>query len=275
MNGHLSVLGVHVPRAKLRASIHRVDPINTALRRSIVVRRRVYHVSGPNAVWHIDGNHKLIRWTEDMVIHGGVDGYSRTIVYLKCAQNNQADTVMVAAVDEYGLPECVRSDLGGENVEVWRFMIEQHSSESSVITGSSTHNERIERLWRDVTRSVGSYVYATFQELELNGHLDVLNEVDMFCLHYTYIPRLNHFLKVFTECWNNHSLSSEHNQRSPLLPLWRLWPLKTAMSGKRQKVDGVGQQCQPVKVAPKSKEPTLWHTGEISLITTSTKAYIQ
>ena len=213
MNGHLSALGIHVPRARLRASIHRVDPINTALRRSIVVRRRVYHVSGPNAVWHIDGNHQLIIWR--MVIHGSVDGYSQTIVYLKCAQNNRADTVMVAfneAVDEYGLPERVRSDLGGENVEVWRFMIEQHSSESSVITGSSTHNERIERLWRDVTRSVGSYFYATFQELELNGHLDVLNEIDMFCLHYTYIPRLNHFLKVFTECWNNHSLSSEHNQ---------------------------------------------------------------
>ena len=31
-----------------------------------------------------------------MAIHGGVDGYSRTIVYLKCAQNNRADTVMVA-----------------------------------------------------------------------------------------------------------------------------------------------------------------------------------
>ena len=95
MNGHLSALGIHVPRARLRASIHWVDPINTALKISI-------------------------------------------------------------AVDEYGLPERVWSDLGGENVEVWRFMIEQHSSESSVITGSSTHNERIERLWRDVTRSVGS-----------------------------------------------------------------------------------------------------------------------
>ena len=30
MIGHLSALGVHVPRAKLSASIHRVDSINTA-----------------------------------------------------------------------------------------------------------------------------------------------------------------------------------------------------------------------------------------------------
>ena len=58
MIGHLAHCSVIVPRA----SIHRVDPENTALRRSIAVRRRVYHASGPNAVWHIDGNHKLIRW---------------------------------------------------------------------------------------------------------------------------------------------------------------------------------------------------------------------
>ena len=61
MIGHLAHRGVIVSRARLRASIHRVDPDNTALRRSIVVRR-VYHASGPNAVWHIDGNHKLTMW---------------------------------------------------------------------------------------------------------------------------------------------------------------------------------------------------------------------
>ena len=39
---------------------------------------------------------------------------------------------------------------GGENVDVWRCMIEAHSTEIAVITGSSVHNERIERLRRDV-----------------------------------------------------------------------------------------------------------------------------
>ena len=71
MSGHLVHRGVIVPRARLRASIHRVDPDNTALGRSIVVRRRVYHASGPNTVWNIDGNHKLMRWR--IVIHGGID----------------------------------------------------------------------------------------------------------------------------------------------------------------------------------------------------------
>ena len=57
------------------------------------------------------------------------------------------------AVETHGLPNRIRSDLGGENVDVWRYiMIEQHSNADSVITGASTHNQRIERLWRDVYR---------------------------------------------------------------------------------------------------------------------------
>lgn len=212
MAGHLVRHGIMVPRARMRASIHRVDPVNTAIRRSVTVRRRVYHVEGPNAVWHIDGNHKLIRWR--FVIHGGIDGYSRTIVYLHCSDNNRASTVLssfTGAVALHGLPSKVRSDLGGENVDVWRFMVEQHSTTSAVITGSSTHNERIERLWRDVFRCVGILFYETFRKLEDDQQLDCLNEVDLFCLHYVFLPRINAALKSFTESWNNHSISTAGN----------------------------------------------------------------
>ncbi len=50
------------------------------------------------------------------------------------------------SVNDYGLPDQVRSDLGGENTDVWLYMIEQKQSESAVLVGSSTHNQRIERL---------------------------------------------------------------------------------------------------------------------------------
>ncbi len=45
MIGYLARSSVRVPRSRLRASIHRVDPINTAIRRSIAIRRRRYHTS--------------------------------------------------------------------------------------------------------------------------------------------------------------------------------------------------------------------------------------
>ena len=76
--GHLVALGIIVPRSRLRASIHRIDPVNTELRRRVTVRRRVYFAQGPNSVWHIDGHHKLIRWR--FVTHGGIDGYPHTVL---------------------------------------------------------------------------------------------------------------------------------------------------------------------------------------------------
>ncbi len=54
MIGHLASHNIHIPRTRIRASIHRIDPEGTAMRRSLAVRRRVYHAEGPNYVWHID-----------------------------------------------------------------------------------------------------------------------------------------------------------------------------------------------------------------------------
>ena len=119
--------------------------------------------------------------------------------FLRCSDNNRASTVLSSftdAVQVHGLPSRLRTDLGGENVEVWRYMVEQHANSASVITGSSTHNERIERLWRDVHRCVGVVFADTFRELEADGNLDCLNEVDLYCLHFVFLPRINSALNT-------------------------------------------------------------------------------
>ena len=78
-------------------------------------------------------------------MHSAVDGFSRVIPYIVCADNNCASTVNSAfktGVALFGLPEKVRSDHGGENIEVWRYMLEAHNNDiRCVVTGSSTHNE--------------------------------------------------------------------------------------------------------------------------------------
>ena len=90
MRGHLLSQGIRVSRQALRDAIHHVDHGNTVARRRSVVRRHVYSVAHPNYLWHVDGHHKLIHWR--LVVHAAIDGFSRTITYIECADNNQAET---------------------------------------------------------------------------------------------------------------------------------------------------------------------------------------
>ena len=81
-----------------------------------------------------------------------------------------------------------------------------------MITGSSVHNQRVERLWRDTYRCVLSVFYQIFYHLEDNGILDPASELDLFCLHFVYMQKINDALKTFMTGWNNHALTSENNK---------------------------------------------------------------
>ncbi len=163
MWGRLRSLGLYVTRQRVYESLCRVYSLGVACRRSRTISRRVYSVPCSNSLWHIDGLHCLIRWK--VVIHGGIDGYSRRIVYLRASDNNRAETVLDLfrqAVEKYGWPSRVRSDKGGENVDVARAMIfSRGPGRRSHLTGSSVHNQRIERLWRDTFRCVGQLLLCT------------------------------------------------------------------------------------------------------------------
>ena len=213
VQGEMEDKGVHVQTQRVRAALHRVDGLNVRTRLSHVVQRRRYRVPGPNSLWHVDGNHKLIRWK--FVVHGGIDGFSRLCVYLGCATNNRAATVrdlFYVATSEFGWPSRVRSDHGMENVEVARAMINRRGTgRGSHITGNSVHNQRIERLWRDYFRCVGSLYYTLFYFMEDTGILTPDNDIDLFCLHVVYTPLINKALEIFKGSWNNHKLSSEGN----------------------------------------------------------------
>ncbi|KAI9517035.1 hypothetical protein NQZ68_020849 [Dissostichus eleginoides] len=207
-----------IQRRRVRDSMRRIDPEAAALRAmSQRLHRRAYRVAGPNSLWHLDGNHKLIRWR--IVIHGGIDGYSRLVVFLRASDNNRSTTVMASfmdAVAKYGVPSRVRTDHGGENNSVCLMMnIFRGSHRGSALRGRSTHNQRIERLWGDLWRGVSNVYYDLFNFLENEGIIDIDNEMHMWALHYVYLPRINHDLQGFLDQWNNHGLRTERHQ-SPI-----------------------------------------------------------
>ncbi len=221
VTGGLRARGILVQRWRIRNRLKLLDPVGRAIRKHKSIIRRVYNVSGANHLWHIDSNHKLIG--HRFVIHGCVDGFSRTVIYLKCANNNLAATALgyfLEGTAQFGLPMRVRGDRGVENVDIARYMIHNRGlNEGRFIVGRSVHNTRIERLWADVNRVVISYYAELFRFMENNNLLDSTNELHLFALSCVYLSRINRSLAEFTQQINYHGLSSVVGHKSPLA-LW-------------------------------------------------------
>ena len=224
----LLVAGIVVQRYRLRESLHRVDDDGIVERSKGRLHRRIYNVKGANQLWHIDTNHKLIRW--NLIVFGAIDGFSRLPVALQCFNNNKSDTLLECftnAVNNYGLPSRVRSDMGMENVKIADYMIEKQGvGNGCMITGKSTHNQRIERLWRDVYTGVLSFFYQMFHFMEDNGILDPLNDHHISVLHHVFIPRINEKLEIWQRARSNHKIRT--TKRSPM-QLWMSSQIQNAV----------------------------------------------
>lgn len=143
IRGNLSRHGMRVQRERIVASLSRVDSIAKVILRNKVIKRREYESSRPNALWHVDGHHKLGPW--GIVIHGFTDGYDRAVSWyyapatmtapippthqitgMRVDTRNTAQTVLklfLDAIDEFGCPYRVRGDRGSENVDLCTWMI--------------------------------------------------------------------------------------------------------------------------------------------------------
>ena len=159
---------------------------------------------------------QFCRWK--FVIHAGIDGYSRLVVFCKCSVNNQASTVLdhfMEAIIQFGLPSRIRCDRGTENYDVGYFMLShplRGEGRSSVIAGQSVHNQRIERWWRDLFTGCTGFFYHLFYYMEDIGVLNPDISIHLWCLHYIYHPYINSSIDEFVNAWSNHPLRSEGNK---------------------------------------------------------------
>ena len=91
-------------------------------------------------------------------------------------------------------------------------MLQQRGiNRGSVITGTSVHNQRIKRLWRDVNRVIVSRFLNIFLYLESNNVFVPSNETHLYVLQMVYVDLVNLALKEFSDQWNSHPLSTETN----------------------------------------------------------------
>ena len=63
LKGYLQSKGLRIQRHRIRSALLRTDPVGLLNRWRKAIKRRCYNVKSPFSLWHIDGNHKLIRYT--------------------------------------------------------------------------------------------------------------------------------------------------------------------------------------------------------------------
>ncbi|KAG8942949.1 hypothetical protein FRC04_003291 [Tulasnella sp. 424] len=209
LDGMLRRNGNPTSRPRISASLVHIDPVRRVFER-VRIKRRRYQVPGPNALWHHDGQHGLIRW--GIVIHGFIDGHTRMVVGIAAANNNFGSTVLnlfLRAAHQYGVPSRLRGDHGTENIQVAAYMEMRNGVQrGSYIWGRSVHNVRIERLWVDVTVQFGSKWHSFFENLEVQHGLNINNRNHLWLLHYLYLPDINADCAFFAESWNHHRIQT-------------------------------------------------------------------
>ncbi|KAK0145956.1 hypothetical protein N1851_015113 [Merluccius polli] len=207
MVGHLNAQGIRIQRQRVQESMRRVDP-GGVLMRTLQLnprRRRKYSVRAPNSLWHIDGNHKLIRierlWRDVYV--GVLDLFYTIFTNVEREGLLNPDS----EIHLYALHWCFVPHIQ-KHLQFFQCGWNCHRLRRGQPVTAAT-----------VNRVVSFHSVNPFNSVEEHCVLDSLDELHLFCLQYIYLTQVQRATTEFQNKWNNHGLSTQGGQTP--LQLWQ------------------------------------------------------
>ena len=199
---------LNVSKEAVRLALLDVDPQRVEGRRRKTINRGNYYTDGPGDVYHIDGNDKSKKW--GFAIHGGIDGFSRKILWLVGWLLQQSITthlffgyLFLNCVRQYGVaPRLLRMDNGIENTYCKHLQSFFTNDEYSYLNSVSVRSQRIEALWSRLKKFRTTWWIDFLMNMEkeglYNGNLETHREVLLFC----FLPVIQYELNGLIIMWN-------------------------------------------------------------------------
>lgn len=209
---------IQIPRWCTMKLLRHMDSFGVMQRLRRTLHRRTYCALGPSYLWHADGHDKLKRF--GFAIHACMDGYSRRVVWARCASSNNNPAIIasyyLATVKELGgCPQTLRTDCGTENGIMSSIQCSLRSTRHAHIYGSYQNNQRIESWWWYLRKSRLQWWIDMFSDMEHAGAINIDHEGHIDCLRFCFMGVLQRDLAEARALWNGHRVRKSNGATCP------------------------------------------------------------
>ena len=217
--------GIQVPRDIVRRALLIINPGAVQQRAIRRLQRRSYVNPGPDFVWHVDGYDKLKPY--GFAIHGGIDGFSRKVLWLEVGSSNNNPKVVVryylrTLLELETMPCIIRCDKGTENVHIRDLQVcfrgehtDMFAGNASFQEGRSPSNQRIEAWWSILRRQCANYWMNLFKDMISLGVLNTSDRIQIYCLRLCFMHIIQNDLNRVSQEWNTHTITAKKNAEGP------------------------------------------------------------